>query len=359
MAFLSIPNVKIAGISAAVPKNVVSNFCPAEDDAVSSEYSPADFVALTGVEERHVSKKLTTSDLCFKSAEKLIADLNWVKSEIFALIFVTQTPDYIQPATACIMQNRLGLSKECYALDISLGCSGWVYGLSVAASLCSTGAMKKVLLLAGEAKEWFTGLKDPLLGHAGTATALEFQPDAPVLNFHFGTDGSGYDAIITPDGGCRNPITEKSFIPEEIDGKMLCRNQTQMKGMDVFAFGISTVPKAIKSMGTIFGFDYLNLDYFVFHQANMKMVNFISKKMKIPSERVPFSMRKYGNTSSASIPLTIVTELKPVLEKKSAKILCCGFGIGFSWGSVVIDSNGVLVSNLVEVADNDCNEEWV
>lgn len=359
MAFLSIPNVKIAGISAGVPKNVVSNLAPAEDDAVSSEYSPADFVALTGVEERHVSKKLTTSDLCFKAAEQLIADLKWDKSEISALIFVTQTPDYVQPATACILQNRLGLSKDCYALDISLGCSGWVYGLSVAASLCSSGSMKKVLLLAGEAKERFLGLKDPLAGHAGTATALEFSNEAPALNFHFGTDGSGYDAIITPDGGCRNPMTDKSFIPEEIEGKMLCRNQTQMKGMDVFSFGITTVPKAIKSMCANFGFDYLDLDYFVFHQANMKMVNFIAKKMKISSEKVPFSMRKYGNTSSASIPLTIVTELKSSLDKNPAKVLCCGFGIGFSWGTTVLDTNGAFISDLIEVADDECNETWV
>lgn len=148
MAFLEFKNVRIAGIAAGVPKNVASNLHPLSDDAISSEYTPEAFVETTGVLERRYSDYLTTSDLSFAAAERLIADLSWDKKEIEAIVFVSQTADYIFPATACILQDRLGLSRECYAEDVALGCSGWVYGLSNVASLLSGGAIKKALLLA-------------------------------------------------------------------------------------------------------------------------------------------------------------------------------------------------------------------
>ena len=151
MAYLHYSNVRIAGIAAGVPKTVKNNLIDAEN--ISSEYTPEDFVKTTGVIERHVSPTLCTSDLCYEAAEKLIADLQWDKSEIGALVFVSQTADYILPATSCILQDRLGLSKECYATDCALGCSGWVYGLSQVLGLISTGEIKKALLLAGDAKK--------------------------------------------------------------------------------------------------------------------------------------------------------------------------------------------------------------
>ena len=151
MAFLEFKNVRIAGIAAGVPKNVSSNLHPTDKNMVSSDYSPEDYVKTTGVMERRTSRKLTTSDLSYGAAEKLIVDLGWNKDEIDALVFVSQTPDYILPATACILQDRLGLNKECMAFDVSLGCSGWVYGLSAVAGLIRNGA-KKALLLAGDAR---------------------------------------------------------------------------------------------------------------------------------------------------------------------------------------------------------------
>ena len=354
MAFLSFPNVRIAGISAGVPKNKLSNLHPDESDGFSKEYSPTNFVASTGVEERRISDKFTTSDLCFCAAQKLIADLSWNKEEIEALIFVSQTADYVLPATSCILQDRLGLSKECYASDIALGCSGWVYGLSSVASLMSSGMIKKALLLVGDAKKRAEGPRDPLFGHAGTVTAIEYYEGAKGFDFHFGTDGSGYDAIITPDGGSRNQVSPKSFELEEIEGKMMHRMQTRMKGMDVFSFGISTAPKSIKKLAEHFGFNYLDYDYFVFHQANM-----IAKKLKLAPEKVPSCMRYFGNTSSASIPLTIVTELKGKIEFKPTKFICCGFGVGLSWGTVAFETDNVVVSDLVEVKSIEGGKEWV
>lgn len=357
MAFLELKNVRIAGISAGVPKNVSSNLHPTENDNFSSDYSPEAFVETTGVKERHTSYKLTTSDLCYEAAEKLIADLGWEKSEIEALVFVSQTADYILPCTSCILQERLGLSKECYALDCSLGCSGWVYGVSEIASLMVNGHIKKALLLCGDAKKRFQGVRDPLFGSAGTATAFEYKEGAEGFKCHFGTDGSGYDAIICLDGGSRNQFSSRSFDEEMIDGKPMNRLMTRMKGMDVFSFGITTAPKSVKKLAEHFEFNYLDYDFFVFHQANMKMNNQITKKLKLEPEKVPSCMYNFGNTSSASIPLTVVSELKGKCENGS-KFICCGFGVGLSWGTVAFTSDNMLVSDLVLVDEPEGESPW-
>ena len=355
MAFLEFKNVRIAGIAAGVPKNVASNLHPLEDDAVSSEYTPEAFVETTGVLERHYSDYLTTSDLCFAAAENLIADLGWDKKEIEAIVFVSQTADYIFPATACILQDRLGLSRECYAEDVALGCSGWVYGLSNVASLLSGGTIKKALLLAGDAKKRAEGTRDPLFGYAGTATAVEYVEGAEGFKFHMGTDGRGYEAIIIPDGGSRNQVSPKSFELEEVEGKKIHRMQTRMNGMDVFSFGITTAPKSVKKLGEHFGFNYLDADYYVFHQANMKMNKQIVKKLKLDTEKVPSCMYHFGNTSSASIPLTIVSQLKGKFENQPTRFICCGFGVGLSWGTVAFETSNIVISDIVEVKDEEHN----
>lgn len=361
MAFLEFKNVRIAGIAAGVPENISSNLHPTERDLVSSDYSPEAYVETTGVKERRTSLELTTSDLSYAAAERLISDLGWEKSEIGALVFVSQTPDYILPATACILQDKLGLSKECMALDVSLGCSGWVYGLSTVTSLLGKG-VNKALLLAGDAKARILPKKstrDPLFGSAGTATAVEFVEGEEGFKFHFGTDGSGFDAIITPEGGSRNPFNSESLVKREVNGLMKCRVQTQMDGMNVFSFGITTAPKTVKSLGKHFGFDYLDYDYFIFHQANMKMNNMIVKKLKLDKEKVPSCMYNFGNTSSASIPLTIVTQLKGKVENKPTKYICCGFGVGLSWGTVAFENKSMIISELVEVSDEDADKKYV
>lgn len=357
MAFLEFKNVRIAGIAAGVPKNVASNLHPEPEVNMSSDYTPEEYVATTGVRERRVSKTLCTSDLCYAAAEKLISDLGWDKKEIEAIVFVSQTADYILPATACILQDRLGLSKECYATDGSLGCSGWVYGLSQVVSLLSNGGIKKALLLCGDARGRVKNKsRDPLFGSAGTATAIEYKEGADGFQFHFGTDGSGYDAIITPAGGSREPVSPDTFDEEKIDGKSYNRMQTRMKGMDVFSFGITTAPKSVKKVAEHFGFNYLDADYFVFHQANMKMNDFIAKKLKLPEEKVPSCMYRFGNTSSASIPLTIVGELKGKFENKPTKFICCGFGVGLSWGTAAFETRDIVISDLVEVDDSEVSK---
>ena len=352
MAFCEFKNVRIAGVAAGVPKNIVSNLdLKSGDGSISADYSPEAFVELTGVKERRISEVLTTGDLGFAAAERLIADITWAKSTIDALIFVSQTADYSLPATACILQDRLGLSKECYSIDVSLGCSGWVYGLSIACSLVSSGAMKRVLFIAGDAKKRAPQPPDPLFGCAATATAVEFREGAKGFMFHFGTDGSGYDAIINLDSGARNQIKPESFLLEDYEGKMMHRAQTRMKGMDVFAFGITTAPKSVKMLAEHYDFDYQTYDYFLFHQANMKMNNMIVKKLKLDPAKVPSEMYNFGNTSSASIPLLLVTQIRDHVNEQKKKFLCCGFGVGLSWGTVAFE-DAIHVSELVEVEDS-------
>lgn len=352
MAFCEFKNVRIAGVAAGVPKNIVSNLdLKSGDGSISADYSPEAFVEMTGVKERRVSTVLTTGDLGFAAAEKLMSDLNWEKSTVEAILFVSQTADYSLPATSCILQDKLGLSKECYAADIALGCSGWVYGLSMACSLVASGAQKRVLLIAGDAKKRAPAPFDPLFGYAATATAIECADGAGGFRFHFGTDGSGYDAIIIPDSGSRNQVKPESFTLHEYDGKMMHNMQTHMKGMDVFGFGITTAPKSVKKLAEYFGFDYLSYDYFLFHQANMKMNNMIIKKLKLDPAKVPSEMYNFGNTSSASIPLLFVTQIRNQVNNIKKKFLCCGFGVGLSWGTVAFE-DAIHISELVEVDDS-------
>ena len=344
MAFLEFKNVRIAGISAGVPRKKICNL---NLKNLSKDYDAAAYVETTGVLERRLDS-LTTADLCLPAAENLIAELGWNKEDIEAIIFVSQNTDYIEPATACILQDKLGLSKECYAEDIALGCSGWVYGLSNVASLIASGSIKKALLMAGDAKRRYEPTES-LFGYAGTVTAIEYSHGAESMKFHFGTDGSGYDAIIIPDGGARNKISEQSFFEEEIEGQTKNRLQLRMKGMDVFSFGITVAPKSIKKLAERFSFDYQDADYIILHQANMMMNKKIAKKLKLDESKVPSCMYNFGNTSSASIPLTIVTKIRDAVRNENQKILACGFGVGLSWGTVYFQTDKIVVSDLVEV----------
>ena len=204
MAYQIIKNVSIAGITTCVPKNVEEN----TSLSFFKEGEAEKVILSTGIARRRiVDAGVTSGDLCCKAAEDLIQGLGWNKEEIDCLIFVSQTQDYILPATSCVIQGRLGLPNSCCCFDISYGCSGWVYGLSVISAMISGGVMKKGLLLVGDTTSTFKSAKDktarPLFGDAGTATALEFDPTAEEMKFALYANGKKFDAIIVPDGGCR------------------------------------------------------------------------------------------------------------------------------------------------------------
>lgn len=345
MAFLKFNNSRIVGIAAGVPRVVVSTI------STTDAYDAAEYMETTGVLEKRHSEEFTTADLSQAAAESLMKSIDWDVKDIDALIFVSQTPDYILPATSCVLHGKMGMKKSCYTLDISLGCSGWVYGLSNILALMESGAIKKSLLLCGDAKKCAAEEPDQLFGYAGTATAIEYNPDKskPII-FDLGSDGTGYEAIIRMGGGSRNPFTADSLTLRMCeDGRERHDLQTRMNGMDVFAFGISTVPKSIKKLASEFDFNYLDADYFVFHQANRKMNETIRKKLKIEPEKCPYSMTHFGNTSSASIPLTIVTQIADTASQGQKKFVCCGFGVGLSWGSVAFETDNLVLPKLVEL----------
>lgn len=356
MALFRIPNIALRGIAACVPAQVEEN----RNYAMPAEEMQT-FINNVGVERRHIAPKdVCTSDLCLQAAEQLISDLQWEKSDIQFLLFVTQTPDYAcVPATSCILQDRLGLSKECFTQDIALGCSGWVVGLSTIASLLEHyGKGAKGLLLCGDTPTKTISFKDksawPLFGDAGTATAVEYDADATDLLFNFNTDGRDYDVIIMPHGGARNPIIADSLVAHEVsDG--IVRNDTQLvlDGSSVFSFGITKVPKSVKKLVEHFALDTTQVDYFLMHQANMMMNEKIRTKLGFTAEQCPYSMRDFGNTSSASIPLTLVTQVAPNADtQKHLRHIACGFGVGLSWGSVYFETENLVCSPLVMYNEN-------
>ncbi len=351
MSSFSISDIAIKGIAAAVPSNIAYN----KDYPYASAEDMAKFMEATGVIQRRIApKEMCTSDLCLAAAEKLINELQWEKTEIEILVFVSQTADYILPVTSALLQNRLGLSKGCMAFDIPLGCSGYIYGLSVISGMMKAAGLKKGLLLVGDTSSKLVSEKDkstvPLFGDAGSATCLAFDESASALYFNVGTDGSGSDTIIVPDGGSRNAITPDSFTTRVIaEGIERNRCQLVLEGMDVFSFGISQAPKTVNALIEKSGVDKEKVDHFVFHQANLMMNKMIAKKLKLPDTKVPYSLQQFGNTSSASIPLTIVSQLKDTVTEGKKSLLLCGFGVGLSWGTVYIETDNLVVPQLIEL----------
>lgn len=351
MAYSTIHHVAIKGVSASVPQNNIENKDIYKDNW--GDYSS--FAETTGIERhRNATKEICSSDLCVAAAEKLLEKLSWEKESIDAIVFVSQTPDYLEPATSCIIQHRLGLSTECMTLDIQLGCSGWVHALAVLASLMQNGTIKRGLLLAGDTPSKNCSINDkstyPLFGDAGTVTALEYDENAPDISFILNTDGEGYKVIIIPDGGYRNQVNADSLIEKEHgDGIVASAVNVSMDGMSVFSFAISKAPKSIRGIAEKQGVELEQVDYVLLHQANLFMNEKIRKKLKLTPEQVPYSLKDFGNTSCASIPLTIVTQCKEQFETKELASIGCGFGIGLSWGSVYFKTDRIVVPELIEI----------
>lgn len=339
MASLSVEGIAIRGISCCVPPKIERNI----DIKNQSQEELQKFIDITGVAERRIaSENVCTSDLCMKAANDLFTALNWDKETVEIIIFVSQTGDYLLPVTSAILQDRLGLSKNCIAFDIPLGCSGYVYGISVITGMMKAFGLKRGILLAGDTSSKWVSRDDkstyPLFGDAASATVFEADDINSKICLDLGTDGSGFKSIMIPDGGSRNKISADSLIKSEYDVG-ISRNQCQLvlDGMDVFSFGISEAPKTVNKLLEGFAVEKDSVDYFVFHQANLMMNKMIAKKLKLPPEKVPYSLKNFGNTSSASIPLTIVTELTEQIKSKDLQFVLCGFGVGLSWGTAYLN----------------------
>lgn len=352
MALFSISGVRLVGIASAVPRQEYQN----REYEWISEKERALFIKTVGVERRRIAPLgLTTSDLCESAAAKLVTDLGWDFKDIDLLVFISQSRDYIIPATAGILQYKLGMTKRTIAYDVSLGCSGFVYGLSIVGSQMATGQIKKALMMVGDVSSHTTSYKDkstyPLFGDAGSVAALEYDPQSPAMHFNLQTDGSGYKAIIIPDGGIRNlPDPVGSFKEEEIsEGIIRRRYDIALDGMAVFQFSLREVAPNVKELLDYTQMKLEDIDYFIFHQANRLMNESIRKKMGIPAEKYPYSMDVYGNTSSASLPLTINHALRDDISAKKLTLLLSGFGVGLSWGSVVLETRDVISPEILEI----------
>ncbi len=351
MAFIEVNNIKVKGLTVCVPGNVVEN----SSYTVVPEGDRPAFIQAIGIERRRVAPDgVCASDLCFKAAENLISNLKWNKAEIDLIVFVSQTPDYKMPATSCILQHRLGIPRTCMTIDVSQGCSGYVYGLSVAGSLVSSGSIKKALLLVGNTQNKNLNYNDkstwPLFSDAGSATAIEYCPEGgDNFKLSYMTDGGGEKTIIIPDGGYRNMVSPDSFVEHEYDGGIKRNNLNLfMQGDDVFAFVIGNIPKATKAMYEHFHINPDNIDYFLVHHASQFIINKLKKKLDIPDEKMPIILKDFGNSSNASIPIIMAKELYNEVLNKPLQLYVSGFGVGLSLGVGVIILNKPECCNLIE-----------
>lgn len=345
MATSTLKNVRFAGMASCVPKRIISNLTDCKPQIRPERER---LVRNIGIETRRMAQDWQCfSDLAFDATEKLLESLQWKREEIDALIVVTQSPDYLIPATAIIMQDRLGLPNTTVAFDVNLGCSAYPFGLHLLGSMISAGGIKKALLLVGDRS---ASLNDPIFSDAGTATALEFDENAPPIYFDLNSDGSGYKAIILPVGGHREPIGIQHLMPfrENENDHWHCAANLQLDGPAVLSFSTQRIPPAIEKLLDYAGKSKEDVDYFVFHQANRMINETIRKKLGLPEEKVPSTLRDFGNTSGASLPVTMTVRINKELETGRKRVLLSGFGIGLSWGTALIDIENAHFPDMIE-----------
>lgn len=340
---------RIAGLVSCVPRTVVDNSRFVEQ---FGEASVAEVVKMIGVKSRRwVNPGQSTADLCQRAAEHLLAGLGWVKDSVDGVIFVSQTPDYLLPATACALQGRLGLRTGALAFDVNLGCSGYPYGLWLAMMMVQSGAVSRVLVAVGDT---ISRVVDPndratamLFGDAGTVTAVErasADDDAHAAHFILGSDGRGEANLIIPEGRFKVRSAEQDARLQGRDLACL-----YMDGGEIFNFTLGAVPSLVA--GTLAGAhsEVADYDAFLFHQANLFMLKHLVKKAKLPVDRVPINIDRYGNSSSASIPLLMTTDLASSLRSSRQKLAMFGFGVGYSWASTSIEVGPLSVVETIEI----------
>ena len=347
MAFWQIKNVALRGVTGTVPNNPVKT---AELPVFTKEEADL-FDATVGIKNRYIAPDhICASDLCFDAAERLIAGLGWDKESIDVLLFASVTGDYKTPPTSAILQDRLGLPASTFVLDVPMGCCGCMYGINVAGNLLSAGSAKRALLLVGDTAMRMGSSKDksrvPLFGDCGTALALEYDPEAADIIIDFNTMGSGFKALMTPHGGYRHPITrEESFEYEDFgNGIVRAPKDALINGMDVFSFAITKPPISVRTMLEEQNLDKdKDVDFFLIHQANKLIVDRIVKKLKLPTDKVPYNLQKFGNLGGASILMLMVSEIADELSSRPMTLVCSSFGLGLTWGTMLLRTRQMLV----------------
>jgi 3-oxoacyl-[acyl-carrier-protein] synthase-3 len=329
VAVVKTPAFRIRAICSSVPDRAFDNL------AETTAFDPKDVekvVRMAGVRRRYLaSERICSSDLCAAAARRLLDRLEWDPGSVDALIFVTQTQDYLLPSTACLVQHWLGLSDGCAAFDVGLGCSGYPYGLWLASMMMASGGVKRVLLLHGETPTRFSDRSDRsvalLFGDAGSATALEATTDRTDEPWWFSlhTDGAGWRDLIIEGGGFRNRFPDDSR-----------KHFVSMNGAAIFNFAIKCVPTVIEETLTASATPREAVDYFILHQSNLFIMRHLTQKMKIPSEKVPLSIQEFGSAGGPSVPLTLTQGNLSRLDERALRLLLVGYGVGLSWGTALV-----------------------
>ena len=353
MAIVSYKNIGISALAACVPNKVIDNYH--YDLDIWSEDEVRQVVNKVGVfERRFVDENTCSSDLCCAAAERLFEDNQIDRKEIDLLVFLSQTPDYRMPATSILLQDRLGLPMSTMAFDISLGCSGFISALSIVYAMMQNQGFHKALLLDGETRSKVYSRKDRreafIFGDAGVAALIERDERFGTSHFSINSDGSRGNLIMIPGGGYRNMSSLETLREKVVDeyGNIRTDEQGYMNGADVFNFVIVEVPKDIKRLMEAAGEDIQSMDYYVFHQANAFINNHIAKKLKLDADKIPWTIQKFGNTSSVSVPLTIVSELRDKLEGEK-KLMLNAFGVGMAWATAIVPFVDCKISDIVEL----------
>jgi 3-oxoacyl-[acyl-carrier-protein] synthase-3 len=326
----------IKAISCYLPEKILAN---EELVAEFPEWTVDKVASKVGISRRHIAERgVTAGDMAVKAAESLFAEYEVDRSTVDFVLLCTQSPDYPLPTTACILQDRLKIPTRCGALDFNLGCSGYVYGLSLANGLIVSGAAKNVLFLTSEVYTQQLHPQDKgnrtIFGDAATATLISSDGYAEIGAFCLGTDGSGAENLILRSGGRKNPEP----MPETVaaDGTRVYPNHIQMNGAEVFNFTLTMVPPLVEETMRNNALRIEQIDLFVFHQANKFMLNTLRKLCRIESERFYYCMEDVGNTVSNSIPIALKKARDEAAIKQNAKVLVAGFGVGYSWAGCVL-----------------------
>tara|TARA_Y100001954_G_C15693383_1_gene543999 strand:- start:17 stop:1081 length:1065 start_codon:yes stop_codon:yes gene_type:complete len=342
-------NSSISHIFCCIPKAKKNLYNYSKDIGIS-EKEAEKIIKTTGIKEIRIASNETSLDLCFEAAKNLLAEISDEEiKKIDALIFVSQTRDYIIPQSANILQDKLNLKTDIICLDIPLGCSGFIYGLFQSNLLIQSGC-EKVLLLAGDVSTKMISKYDKtvsmVFGDAGSASLIN--NDNLKSFYDFGNDGSGYKDLIINDGGFRNRYSENSNKIKEFDkGIMRARSDLYMDGLSIMNFAINRVPKSINK---ILKNNFLKIDdieLIFFHQANKFILDYLCKKMKFDSKKAPFLAEIYGNTGPTSIPLAISHFLIENSFNNKKNVILSGFGVGLSWGSLLIDLSKLIKTKII------------
>jgi 3-oxoacyl-[acyl-carrier-protein] synthase III len=308
-----------------------------------------------GLEYLHRAPRgVTAGDLSVAAARRLLERLAWEPESVDGVVMVTQTPDHFLPATACVAHRALGLSDGCFAFDVGMGCSGYVYGLWLAGTLCAGGA-RRVLVLAGDTISHLISPEDPsvsvLFGDAGSATALELDPQAGPASFVLGTDGTGVDNLKVPAGAFRERFATGHLVrTADAAGGTRAPADLYMDGLAIFNFTLKRVPALVRSVLELHGWGAEDVDAFLFHQANAFILTRIAGKLGLPAERVPTNISRYGNTSMASIPLLLAENAEALrAARPDARVLLAGFGVGYSWAGAALSLGGVRAAEVIRL----------